>query len=240
MIGRVIVILVMLTLVVLVVQYYNPPQQDNVSTGASISEICDMTRPSVVSIWTKSEGEPYNQGSGFIISVDGLILTSHHVIDKADEFAAGFDGAPESEYIALELVASNTDYEIALLRIATPGDWTPLPLKPAVVKQGDRVLAMGYPEGVTKDGDIRLTVTSGIVSRISEDDNKHPLIIQTDAYLTYGSSGGPLYDIDAGGVIGICTWAYLDANDRQIPGINYAMSIDKAIELFGEYIDADQ
>ena len=237
--GRVIVILIILTLVVLVVQYYNPPRQEVVSTNSSISEICDTIRPSILSIWTKSEGKPSSQGSGFIISDDGLILTSHHVIDNADEFAAGFDDAPESEYLALELVAANKEYEIAMLRIATPGDWPSIPLKPAIVKQGDRVLALGYPEGVTKDGDIRLTVTSGIVSRISEDDNKHPLIIQTDAYLTYGSSGGPLYDIDAGGVVGICTWAYHDKDDLQVPSINYAMSIDKVIELFGEYIKID-
>lgn len=238
MVGRIIIILLVAALVVVAVEYY-PRTQDGLQSGtSSISDICDSARPSIISIWTEHSGKPYNQGSGFIISKDGLILTNFHVIDKADTYTAGADYLKYNEFLKLEIVAYDKEYDIALMQIDGGGDWPPLPLKPGVVKQGDRVLAMGYPEEATEDDTVQLTITYGIVSRISNDENHNPLIIQTDAFITYGSSGGPLWDVDAGGVVGICTWAYHDDNDNRVPGINYAISIDKVMELFGEYLNS--
>ena len=229
MVGRIIIILLVAALVVVAVEYY-PRTQDGVQFGTS-------SISSIISIWTERNGKPHNQGSGFIISKDGLVLTNFHVIDNADTYNAGADYLKNNEFLKLEVVAYDKEYDIALMRISRGGDWPALPLKHGVVKQGDRVLAMGYPEEVTEDDTVQLTITSGIVSRISDDENHKPLIIQTDAFITYGSSGGPLWDVDAGGVVGICTWAYHDDNDKRVPGINYAISIDKAMELFGEYLN---
>ena len=193
----------------------------------------DSLRPAVVSVWSSLEGEPLNQGSGFIVSEDGLVLTSLHVLANGDKVVIWFDaGVSTDEYVA-EVVASDSDFDIAILKIDASG-FEPIQLKSGSAHQGHSVWALGYPSSEGLDAE-RMTVTSGIVSRITPDENGVPLIIQTDAYMTYGSSGGPLYDTDVNGVIGICMWSQHDVDDKPLTGINYALSIEKVLELFGEY-----
>ncbi len=231
---RIAIILLMAMLIVVGFTLFSAREMQNLSVPPTKPEIIDSSRPSVVSVWAVKNDRAFNQGSGFIISTDGLVLTNLHVVKDAENIYTRFDRAYSDQRADAELVASNSDFDVALLRLKGDG-FTPIPLTPFKVRQGDMVLTMGYPDSPGVDAR-DMTVTSGIVSRIGRDELGIPLIIQTDAYITNGSSGGPLYDANTGGVVGICTWSQHDENDAPMQGINYALSIEKIVELFPEYL----
>lgn len=138
------------------------------------------------------------QGSGFIISPDGYVVTNNHVIEGAEEIDVVLD---DERQLSAELVGTDPATDIALLKIdgvsdlpvAEWGDSTDLRI-------GEWVVAIGNPFGLGG------TVTAGIVSARSRNIQAGPYddFIQTDAAINRGNSGGPLFD--AGGqVVGVNT-----------------------------------
>jgi serine protease Do len=166
-----------------------------------------------------TEGMPqprtvHGEGSGFIVSADGLVLTNNHVIDHATSIKAKF---ADGRVVKAKVLGADSTIDVALLQLDGAGPWPFVGLgssKDAHV--GDWVLAVGNPLGLGH------TVTAGIVSakgrslgRDSYDD-----FIQTDAAINQGNSGGPLFNID-GQVIGINTAIIQGANT-----IGFAVPID--------------
>ncbi len=137
-------------------------------------------------------------GSGFIISKDGYIITNNHVIEKASEIKVKtFDGKTYNARV----VGKDPKIDIALLKIDTKDELTPLPLgDSSKVKVGEWVMAIGNPFGLSE------TVTVGIVSATGRIIGMGPYdnFIQTDASINPGNSGGPLINM-AGEVIGVNT-----------------------------------
>lgn len=139
-------------------------------------------------------------GSGVIFDArEGLIITNNHVIDKADEITVVLNDRREFE---AELVGTDPDTDIALLKIDTR-DLEELKLaKPGDARVGDYVIAVGNPFGLSS------TVTSGIVSAIGREtgggSNRYENYIQTDASINPGNSGGALVN-SKGELIGINT-----------------------------------
>ena len=163
-----------------------------------------------------------DQGSGFLISGDGKILTNSHVV--ANERQLEVTLSDQSNYKAT-LLSRDEANDLALLQI-TPRKKLPwLHLGDSDGLQvGQKVLAIGNPFGL--DG----TLTTGVVSSLGrtirgENDQKLEGLIQTDAAINFGNSGGPLLD-SAGDVIGINT-AILGPNGGNI-GIGFAMPINRA------------
>jgi serine protease Do len=157
------------------------------------------------------------EGSGFIISADGLVLTNHHVVNRASLLFARFaDGAR----VPLERVGGDADMDVALLRLRDSRAWPHVELgASAGVQVGDWVLAMGHPLGLGQ------TVTLGIVSgtgrMLGADAAFHADdFLQTDAAINEGNSGGPLFDMN-GRVIGINTAIYSGKNT-----VGFAIPID--------------
>ncbi len=147
------------------------------------------------------EGRPRIQtslGSGVIVGPEGYVLTNHHVISGADEIQVAL---PDGRHARAEVVGSDRDTDLALLRIGLEG-------LPAIVlgdshalQVGDVVLAIGNPFGVGQ------TVTLGIVSATGRRGlgiNTFEDFIQTDAAINPGNSGGALVDA-AGRLVGINT-----------------------------------
>ncbi len=165
------------------------------------------------------EPEAESLGSGFIISVDGYVLTNAHVIQDADEILVRLNDRREVE---AEVIGTDKRSDIALLKI----DASDLPIvkigSPVELKVGSWVLAIGSPFGFDH------TVTAGIVSakgRNLPNENYVPFI-QTDVAINPGNSGGPLFNLK-GEVIGINSQIYSQTGGFM--GLSFAIPIDMAM-----------
>ncbi len=173
----------------------------------------------------RSRGNPQvpfrGQGSGFIVSSDGLILTNAHVVREAKEVTVKL--ADRREYAA-KVLGSDPVTDVAVLRIAAKDLPTVRLGDPQQLEVGDPVLAIGAPYGLEQ------TATQGIVSakgRSLPGDAVVPFI-QTDAAVNPGNSGGPLFDGN-GGVVGINAQIYSQSGGYQ--GLSFAIPIDVALKV---------
>ncbi|MDT8437753.1 MAG: DegQ family serine endoprotease [Wenzhouxiangellaceae bacterium] len=150
------------------------------------------------------EGMPRRQpdrrggGSGFIIEADGLIMTNHHVIEDADEIVVRL--ADRREFVA-ELVGSDAETDIALIRIDADGLPTLAFGDTGRLRPGQWVIAIGSPFSFEQ------SVTAGIVSAKGRTQAQQQYVpfIQSDVAINRGNSGGPLLDTN-GRVVGINSW----------------------------------
>lgn len=172
-------------------------------------------------------------GSGVIVSADGLIVTNHHVIDKADEITVVLTDRREFE---AEVVTRDEGTDLAVLRISTAGETLPfLELRDSdTLEVGDLVLAIGNPFGVGQ------TVTSGIVSalaRTARGVSDFGFFIQTDAAINPGNSGGALISLD-GGLVGINTAIYSRGGGSN--GIGFAIPSNMVATVIGSAASGGQ
>ncbi len=158
------------------------------STGEDFSGIIENSVKAVVTIKTD-----VGQGTGFIITDDGYIVTNAHLLSGGKTIEST---SYEKEKISTELVGYNAELDVALLKI--DGKYNSLNLGNSDETQvGERVIAIGNPLG------LQFSVTEGIVSGIHRPGaNELNIYIQTDAALNPGNSGGPLIN-KKGEVIGI-------------------------------------
>ena len=185
------------------------------SGGMSVNEIYRRDAPGVVRInattnstATPGTGSPFGTpqqsaiGSGFVIDKTGHIVTNYHVVEGADIVTVSFSNR---DTVKAEVVGTDPSSDLAVLRVNTSASaLTPLPLGNSdAVQVGDPVVAIGNPFGLDR------TATAGIVSalqRLITAPNRFTIdhIIQTDAPINHGNSGGPLLNA-RGQVIGVNT-----------------------------------
>jgi S1-C subfamily serine protease len=169
-----------------------------------------------------------DQGSGFLISPDGKILTNSHVVASERQLEVTL---PDQTHYKAQLLSRDEANDIVLLQIQPRTKLTSLHLGDSDGLQvGQKVLAIGNPFGL--EG----TLTTGIVSslgRTIRGENERQLegLIQTDAAINPGNSGGPLLD-SAGNVVGINT-AILGPNGNI--GIGFAMPINRAKLMIDDF-----
>ena len=182
-------------------------------------------RPSVVSIRTYKEsgGEP-GIGSGVIIRSNGLILTNHHVIRNADVIKV--TTVDEKDYTA-QILHLAPQHDIALIKINGNGFRTARIGSSAAVKLGQSAIAIGDPLGFSST--VTLGTVGGLQRSVKLNDVDYQSLIQTDAAINPGSSGGALVDLD-GKLIGINTLVYTGpARWKRAQGIGFAIAIDHAM-----------
>ncbi len=196
------------------------------TSALSTSDIVKKTANSVVEIVTEATvsggfSQRYaakGAGSGVIISDDGYIVTNYHVIDGANKITVTLrDGT--SSYDA-KLIGSDEDNDIALLKIDATGLTAAEIGNSSDLVVGDYVIAIGNPLG-TLGG----TVTDGIISALAREvtiENKNLTLIQTNAQISPGNSGGGLFNAE-GKLIGI-----VNAKDSatEVEGIAFAIPIN--------------
>ncbi|HEY6452346.1 MAG TPA: Do family serine endopeptidase, partial [Steroidobacteraceae bacterium] len=161
------------------------------------------------------------QGSGFIISPDGLVLTNAHVVKDADHVVVKL--TDHREYKA-KVLGIDGQTDIAVLKIDAHGLQTVRLGNSDNIHVGDYVLAIGAPFGLAE------TATAGIVSAKSRSlpgDSAVPFI-QTDAAVNPGNSGGPLFD-SSGAVIGINSQIYTNSGGYE--GVSFAIPINVAEQV---------
>jgi serine protease Do len=158
------------------------------------------------------------QGSGFIISPDGLILTNAHVVDGAQEVTVKLTDRREFK---AKVLGADKQTDVAVIRIPAKDLPTVKFGDPAAAKVGEPVLAIGSPYGFEN------SATAGIISaksRALPEDTYVPFI-QTDVAVNPGNSGGPLFNLK-GEVIGINSQIYSQTGGYQ--GLSFAIPIDVA------------
>ncbi|AOZ09573.1 Do family serine endopeptidase [Cupriavidus malaysiensis] len=166
------------------------------------------------------------QGSGFIVSADGLVLTNAHLVANAQDVTVKLIDRREFK---AKVVGVDSPSDVAVLRIDATGLPTVKLGDASRVRVGEPVLAIGSPYGFEN------TVTAGIVSAKSRslpEENYVPFI-QTDAAVNPGSSGGPLFN-QYGEVIGINSQIYSETGGYQ--GLSFAIPIDIATRVENELI----
>ena len=198
----------------------SPPSVENIpqAGGLSLQAIYEKAIPSVVSIsCTLSSGT--SSGTGVVISSDGYLLTNCHVVEGATSIIATF---ADGQTLPARMVGQDKISDLAVLQVeannlvaAEFGD-------SSVLRVGDSVAAIGDPLG----SKLRGTMTDGIISAINRDieaDGRMMTLIQANAALNSGNSGGPLLNC-YGQVIGINTLKIGDFVDAAgVEGLGFAI-----------------
>jgi serine protease Do len=163
--------------------------------------------------------EPRGDGSGFILSADGYVMTNAHVVEGASDVYVTLTDKREFK---AKIIGVDKRTDVALVKI----EGTNLPRLPIgdsdKVRAGEWVVAIGSPFGLAN------TVTAGIVSARARDTGDYLPLIQTDVAVNPGNSGGPLINM-RGEVIGINSQIYSRSGGYM--GISFAVPIDEAMRV---------
>jgi len=215
------------------------PQVSNpvVSGPEPVADVVARVLPAVVNVTTdilSADGQGQGVGTGFIVRSDGVIVTNCHVVEGGTKVTVSTSDAEPQRYDA-RVIGGDCEHDLAVLKVDAEG----LPTVPLGnsndLRLGQRVIALGY--ALALEGGP--TVTTGIVSALdrtitAQDPGCDPAIcgqdqtrtyadvIQTDAAINHGNSGGPLVNM-AGQVVGINS-----AGDDAAENIGFAIAIDSA------------
>jgi S1-C subfamily serine protease len=191
-------------------------------------EIFAIVRPSVVSITRDASRGAQGVGSGVIVDLNGSILTAYHVVAGADTVTVRFfDGTTATGTIG----QTQPDRDLAVVQVRRVPSGAEAATLSGGIRQGDGVLAIGAPFGL--DGSVSSGVVSGIGRRFTVEETGQVLenMIQFDAAVNPGNSGGPLVDLN-GRVVGIVTGLINPTNERVFIGLGFAVPIESASGIF--------
>ncbi|MFR6312776.1 S1C family serine protease [Anaerofustis stercorihominis] len=211
------------------------------SGNMNVSNVVKSVKNSVVSIECESQSQAQinplydsgsstskSAGSGVIVTTDGYIVTNNHVVDGADKITV--KTADEKSYTA-KLVGVDSETDIAVIKIEAKGLKSATFGKSSTLEVGDEIVAIGNPLG-----ELSGTVTNGIVSALSREvtiENETMNLIQTNASINAGNSGGGLFDKN-GLLVGVVN---AKAAGNNVEGIGFAIPIDTAKNVIEQIID---
>jgi len=216
---------------------------DEIPLRPSATEAFEKILPSVVAVramaddgeeGTKGMAEgkaDVQRGTGVVIVESGIILTNLHVVSCATRIHVTFSDGHESE---AQLIGQRAEHDLAVLQAKTlPDDIMPATMRSTSgLRPGDEVVAVGFPFGIGP------SASAGVISGLKRDyvspDGRQSLsnLIQFDAAVNPGNSGGPLVTLD-GEVVGIVTGLLNPTEHRVFIGIGFAVPIENAASAIG-------
>lgn len=199
----------------------------------AITEIVKKVSPSVVGVSCKLlQGTA--TGTGIIMSSDGYIITNNHVVEGASTIKVALpvkDKANEYEEVAAQLIGSDKQSDLAVLKVSKTGLTAAEFGKSSELMVGEVAIAIGNPLGF----DFASSVTGGIISGLNRKvtiESRNMTLIQTDAAINEGNSGGPLVNA-AGQVIGINS---AKISQQYAEGLGFAIPIEDAKPIIDDLI----
>lgn len=200
----------------------------------SIQDMYEKVNPSTVLV-VADKGEQASIGTGVIMTADGYIITNAHVISGGKDCWIALDTGYTYD---AKLVGYSEERDLAVLKAVDAADLPAASFGDSdLCRVGDTVYAIGNPLGV----ELRGTLTDGIISAINRDltvNDRTMNLIQTNAALNNGNSGGPLINC-YGQVIGINTMKMSNfySSSTTVEGIGFAIPIDTAKPIIDELIE---
>ena len=199
----------------------------------TLQQLYRKCAPSIVAIAGYTDGMAgYNWGTGVVLSADGLILTNTHVIDDCDSAEVVLQNEKRCEAV---LAGADTISDLAVLKIEAEGLIPAEFGDSALLSVGDKVAAIGNPLG----DEFTHTLTDGIISAIDRDisyNGRNMTLIQTNAALNEGNSGGALFNM-YGQVVGITNMKMM-SSFSSIEGIGFAIpssTVEKVVTSLVEF-----
>ncbi len=201
---------------------------DDASVGATVvAQVMNKLADSVVTINSQisdASGDGEATGTGVVLTSDGEILTNAHVVEGAISVTVRFAG--ETEPRAAVILASDPGNDMALLKIEATNLKPATFAQPGTIRIGDAVIAIGY--ALALDGGP--SVTSGIISALKRtiitESGALNGLIQTDAAISSGNSGGPLVNL-RGEVVGINTAVARSDVNQSANNVGFSISVDE-------------
>ncbi len=203
-------------------------EQDELS---GVAQAAQRLANSVVTISSSvdsglSEGEA--TGTGVVVTSNWEILTNAHVVDGASEVRVRFAG--ETEPVVADVVAADSGNDLALLRVNASGLTAATFAKPGSVRVGDQVVAIGYALALDGGPSITTGIVSALKRTIFTESGALNSLIQTDAAISSGNSGGPLANM-RGEVVGINTAVARGDTNSSANNIGFAISVDEVLAV---------
>jgi putative serine protease PepD len=220
-----------------------PAEQTSSAPAGSVEAVAEKVSPSVVQLQVQSQSSA-GEGSGFIISADGLIMTNNHVVESAADGGKITAVFADGSTATATIVGRDPTSDVAVVKAEGKSNLPIVDLGSSdALKVGEGVVAIGSPFELSG------TVTSGIVSSLhrptragGEDGSQATVMdaIQTDAAINPGNSGGPLVNMQ-GQVIGINSAIYSPQSSAQSQGgsvgIGFSIPINQARRTAKEITD---
>ena len=221
---------------------HDKPETDEALTDESgrytYAGIAQKVMPSIVEIYTYTEGKLGGTGSGIILTRDGYIATNAHVVSSAGSYSVRlFHAGREDESYEAVLIGHDSKTDLAVLKIHA-NDLTPAALGDSdQVQLGESVCALGNPAGLS--GSITTGIISGMNRKVRASSTNYEMdCFQTDAAISPGNSGGALVNM-YGQVIGITSSKY-SANlfsGAAYEGLGFAITINEALPILKELME---
>ena len=205
---------------------------DDPSLGTTVvAQVVNQLADSVVTINSQisdATGEGEASGTGVVLTSDGEILTNAHVVEGATKVSVRFAG--ETEPRMATVLSSDPGNDLALLKIDATNLKPATFAQPGTIRIGDQVIAIGY--ALALDGGP--SVTSGIISALKRtiitESGALNGLIQTDAAISSGNSGGPLVNL-RGEVVGINTAVARSDVNQAATNIGFSISVDEIVPV---------
>ena len=210
------------------------PATDDRLPVMDVANVVEIIEPSVVTVVSEIDegfGMGQGTGTGVVITADGEILTNAHVVDGASKVNVLFSDSIDP--ISAVVLAKDVGNDLALLKIDATGLTPAVFADPESIGVGDEVVAVGF----ALDLDGGPTVTRGIISAlnrtIENGDGALDGLIQTDAAISSGNSGGPLVN-SRGQVVGINTAVFTSTAGTAANNVGFSISVGEALPVIDE------